>query len=153
MGVPACKDRRRGWQSIDVRSWNERLGGGRRLVHRGEQFLQSVGYPFGFEPEGPGAGLVGDAAVAIDYVEAVGPAGVVAFGGVLEIIEHGRKFDAELDDAHLPHLGALVHIFRRSENHVIVDVVGILPYVGGVRFAYINRVERDLILVFFIQRV
>ena len=115
--------------------------------------MQCVGYAFGFEAEGAGAGLVGDFSVFVDYVEAVGPAGVVAFGGVLEIVEHGGKLDAEFDDAQLSHLRALVLIFGRGEDYVIVDIVRILPNVGGVRFANVNRVERDLVLVFFIQGV
>jgi hypothetical protein len=110
--------------------------------------LQCVGYAFGFEAEGAGAGLVGDFSVFVDYVEAVGPAGVVALGGVLEIIEDGWKFDAELNHAELADFVALVLIFRRGENYVVVDIVGILPNVGGVRFANVNRVERDLVLIF-----
>jgi hypothetical protein len=115
--------------------------------------LEGVSYAFWFEAEGAGTGFVGDAAVAINYVEAVGPAGVVAFSRVLEIVEHGRKFDAELDDAELAHLGALVLIFGRGENYVVVDIVRILPDVGGVRFANVNRIELDLIFIFRVQVV
>jgi hypothetical protein len=115
--------------------------------------LEGVGDAFRLETEGAGTGFIGDAAVAVDYVEAVGPAGVVAFGGVLEIIEHGGKLDAEFDDAQLSHLRALVLIFGRGEDYVIVDIVRILPNVGGVRFTDVDRVERDLVLVFFIQGV
>ena len=115
--------------------------------------MEGVGDSLGLEAEGAGSGFEGDAALAVDYVEAVGPAGVVALGGVLEIIEHGRKFDAELHDAKLAHLIALVLIFRRGENYMIVNIVGILPNVRGVRFANVNRVERNLVLILRVQIV
>ena len=115
--------------------------------------MEGVGDSLGLEAEWAGSGFEGDAALAVDYVESVGPAGVVALGGVLEIVEHGGKLDAELDDAHFSHLGALVHIFGRGEDYVVVDVVRILPDVSGVRFADVDRVKGDLVLVLLIQIV
>ena len=105
------------------------------------------------EAEGARAGFVGDLAIAIDDVEAIGPAGVIVLGGVLEIVDERGEFNSELHDAELAHLFALFEIFRSSEDYVIVEVIGVLPDVGGVRFANVDRVKRNLIAIFLIQRV
>ena len=107
----------------------------------------------GFEAEWTGPRFVGDAAVAIDYVEAVGPAGVVAFSGVVKAVDHRRKMDAQFDDAHLAHLLAFGEIFWAGEDDVVVQIVGILPDVTGVGFANVDDVERDAVFVLFVELV
>ena len=107
----------------------------------------------GVEAEGAGAGFEGYAAVSIDDVEAVGPAGVIVFGGVLEIVDERGEFNSELHDAERAHLFALFEIFRSGEDHVVVEVIGILPDVGGVRFANVDGVKLHFIFVLFVERV
>jgi hypothetical protein len=60
---------------------------------------------------------------------------------------------AELDDAHLAHLLAFREIFWAGEDDVIVQIVGILPDVAGMGFANVHDVERDPVLVLFVELV
>lgn len=92
-------------------------------------------------------------AVAIDHIQTIRPAGVVTLSRVLEIIDQCRKFDSQLHDAQLAQLRTLVDILRRRENYVVILVIGVLPDVGSVRFADVNRVELYLILIFLVESI
>jgi hypothetical protein len=116
-----------------------------------DEFLQGFFDAGGLETEWARRGFVGDAAIAIDHVEAIGPAGVSAVGGVVDRVHDGGKFDAELHDAELAKLGAFVVALRTGEEDVIVEIVGILPQVGGMRLADVNDVERRAILVLLVE--
>ncbi len=61
--------------------------------------------------------------------------------------------DAEFDDAHLAHLFAFGEIFWTSEDDVIVQIVGILPDITGMCFADVHDVERDSVLILFVQLI
>jgi hypothetical protein len=92
-----------------------------------DEFLQGFFDAGGLEAERAGRRFEGDAAIAIDDVEAIGPAGVCAVGGVIDRVNDGGKFYSELHDAELAELAALVETFRTGEEDVIVEVIGILP--------------------------
>ena len=72
---------------------------------------------------------------------------------VVEAIHDGGKVNPQFHHAELPHLTALVNIFRAGENYVIVQIVRILPHVAGMRFADVHDVERDLIFILFVELV
>src|SRR5689334_2981037 len=58
------------------------------------QHLLEPCFHFGrMKTEWPGLALEGHAAVAIDYVKAVRPACISAFGGVIKTIQKGRDFE------------------------------------------------------------
>jgi len=80
-----------------------------------DEFLEGFFDAGGLEAERAGGRFEGDAAIAIDHVEAIGPAGVGAVGGVVDRVHDGGKFDAELHDAELTEFGALVVTFRARE--------------------------------------
>jgi hypothetical protein len=118
-----------------------------------DEFLQGVCDALGAEAERAGASFVGDAALAIDHVEAVGPAGVIALGGIVEGIHDGGKVNSQFDDAELAHFTALGDIFWAGEDDVVVEIIGILPNVTGMRFTDVHHVKRDLILILFVELV
>jgi hypothetical protein len=53
----------------------------------------------------------------------------------------------------LAEFAALVESFGAGKEDVIVAIVGILPEVGGVRFADVDDVEGRAILVFLVEFV
>jgi len=65
----------------------------------------------GFEAEGAGRTFEDNAVVGVDQVEAVGPSGVGALGGVTEFVEDGGELDAEFADAGSGDVGAFVFVF------------------------------------------
>lgn len=95
----------------------------------------------------------GDAAIAVNHVEAVGPARVIALSSVVKAVNHRRKMYAEFDDAHLAHLFAFREIFGAGEDDVVVQIVGILPDVAGMGFANVYDVERNAVLILFVELV
>lgn len=93
-------------------------------------FLQIVW----MEAERPSLTLVGDAAIAIDEVQAIGPACIGLLGSVVDVIDHGGELDAEFTDTASGDVFALLHGFRRGEQNVVADVALHLPDIGRVRF-------------------
>ena len=79
------------------------------------------------ETERPGPALVGDAAVAIDYVQPVRPARVSSFGRVSDIVDERRNLNVQIPDAGVSHRLALLDALRVSENHILAYVRFHLP--------------------------
>jgi len=119
----------------------------------GDEFLQGVFDAGGLEAEWARGRFEGDAAIAIDHVEAIGPAGVGAVGGVVNRVHDGGKFYSELHDAKLAEFAALVETFRTREEDVIVEIVGIFPEIRCVRLADVNDIERRAIFVLLVEFV
>src|SRR6185295_17029625 len=92
---------RRGSAVSALREW-------RSLLHEALERLFDCG---GLEPERARRALVGDAAVAIDDVEAVRPRGIGALDAVVGIVDERRQLDAQLGEADAGDLGGL--LFRR----------------------------------------
>src|SRR5512142_2122216 len=78
--------------------------------------LEGCGEFVGVEAEGTGLALVDDAAVGVDEVNAVGPAGVGLLGGVGKIVEQCGELDAELADAGGSEFSALILRFWARED-------------------------------------
>ena len=98
--------------------------------------------------------LVTHSPIAVYDVQAIRPACVGPFGRIVEAIDDGGKFDAELHDAQLSHLAALVETLRAGKYHVVIQIIRILPHIAGVRFANVNHVERHpgaILLVEFVE--
>jgi len=107
----------------------------------------------GVEAEGAGLAFEDDAALLIDEVETVGPAGVGGLGGVVEVIEDGGKFDAELADARVGDFAALVEVAGAGEDDVIFNIALHLPDVAGMRFENVNGEEADAVVVVVVELV
>src|SRR5271157_912078 len=107
----------------------------------------------GVEPKGAGGGLEGYSAVATDQIEAVGPTGVGGFSAVIEVVDQGRNGEVQVADAGTRYAVALVEISRGGEDHVLRDVGGHLPDVGGVGFEDVHDVEGCAVPVGLIELV
>ena len=129
-----------------------------RLVHLpllSAHLVAKGGLEFrGVEAEGSGKALVGDIAVAIDEEQAVRPAGVIFLDGVIEAIDQGGDFDAELAHTRGGEAGALsLHRRRAFEEDAVTDVGGRLPQVSGMRFLDIDDEEGGIGAVFLVEAI
>ena len=115
--------------------------------------LERCGEFVRMEAEGAGLALVDDAALGVDEVNAVGPAGVGLLGGVGEIVEQRGELDAELADAGGSEFSTFVLRFWAREDDVVLDVALHLPDVAGMRFEDVNRVERDAVVIPIVELV
>src|SRR5258708_7550465 len=85
------------------------------------------------EAERAGGTLVGNAAVRVDDVEAVGPARGRALDAVVGLVDDGREVDAEAEHAGASGSGSLVERLRARHEHVLADVHPHLPEVDRMR--------------------
>jgi hypothetical protein len=107
----------------------------------------------GLESEGAGTALVGDAAVGIDQVNAVGPTGILPLGGVAEFVEDGGELDPKLAHAEAGDGCAFLLVPGTCENDFIFNIALHLPDVAGVRFSDVDHQKGDLVPVLLIELV
>lgn len=107
----------------------------------------------GLESEGTGAALVCDAAVGVDQINAIGPAGVLPLSRIAELVEHRGKPDPQLAHAEPCKRRAFLLVPGTCEDDLILNIALHLPDVTGVRFSDVNHEEGDLIAVLLIQLV
>jgi len=120
---------------------------------RARNFLQRVCQIVGLESKRARLALVGHAAVSIDQVDAVWPAGVGALGGVVESVDHCRELDPKFANTTSRHLAALVVIARAGENDLVLQIALRLPHVAGMRLDNVDNQERDLLVVLIVKLV
>jgi hypothetical protein len=126
------------------------LGGDRGQVG---ELLKGCAKGVGMEAERTGLAFVGDAAILIDQVDAVGPSGVGLLGGVTEFVEDGGEFDSELANAGAGDQAALVFVARAREDNVVLDVRLHLPDVAGMGLKNVDGEEGHLLAVLIVELV
>jgi hypothetical protein len=97
--------------------------------------------------------LIGDAAIRVDQIQAVGPARVSPFRSIAKLIKNTGKFNAELSYTSSGYECAFVLVLRAGEDDLIFYVALHLPDVAGVGFSDVDDQESHLILVFLIEFV
>jgi len=117
-----------------------------QATQRGFQLL-------GFKSERPWPALVSNASICVDQVNAVWPACVGSFRGVLESVDYSGKFDSQLAHTSSSHQGTLLEIFRTGEDNFVADVAFHLPNVTGMRFKNVHGKEGNTIAVLFVKFV
>src|SRR5690242_7385623 len=105
------------------------------------------------ESKGSSLAFEGHPAGRVNDVEPVGPAGVSALGGVLDIIHKGGHMNSEFDHASFRRLVAFEQRLGRGNQHAIFNVARHLPTVSWMRFFDIDNIERHLILILVIELV
>ena len=105
------------------------------------------------ESKRAGSGLVAHSSVSINHVEAIGPARIGSLRWIVKRIDHGREFNPEFHHAELTDLAAFIETLRARKHDVVVEIVGVLPHVAGVRFAYVHHIERDAVSVFLVKLI
>src|SRR5580692_6667587 len=105
------------------------------------------------EAEGAGAALEDHTSAGVDQINAVGPAGVGAFGGVAEFIKYSGKLDAQFAHAGFCHRGALGFILRAGQHDLIADVGFHLPDVAGMRLKDVDHEKCDAALVLVVETI
>src|SRR5579872_792261 len=105
------------------------------------------------EAKWPRLALVGDAPLAVDNVQTVGPASVSNVRSVIEAVQD--RWDGKVQIAHagIRHLAAFLVTLRTRKYDVLRDVRAHLPHVARVGLLNVNDVERRAVLVLFIHRV
>jgi hypothetical protein len=93
------------------------------------------------------------AAVGIDQINAVGPAGICLLGGVFELIQNSGKLNSEFAYASAGDLGALVFILRAGKDNIVFNVAFHLPHVAGMRFYDIHRQESHAVAVLLVKLI
>ena len=107
----------------------------------------------GLEPEWPGGALVGYASIPIDHINPVRPGRIGHFRCVLNGIDQGGKFDAQIGRAGAGQVDALVITLRRFIDDILSFVDRQLPGVASVGFLDVNQIELDLVAVLTIELV
>jgi hypothetical protein len=130
--------------------WRPGLPGGRHRRGRKDS-LQSFGHTVRLEPIGAGGAFVSDPAVLSDHKKPVRPRGVGIFGGVPQIVNHGRDLDTQLGEAGACHGAAFISRLRTGHPDLVCLVVLILPGVDGMGLLDVNHVERHPVFVLVIQ--
>ena len=94
-----------------------------------------------------------NAALAVDDVESVRPAGVGRLDRVLKIIEQGWKIDLEIPYAGMGHGASFLQILGIGNQDFFFHVAVGLPGVRGVSFLDVDHVEGDLLFVLLVEFV
>ena len=105
------------------------------------------------EPIRARPGLVDDPAILVDHVEPLWPSCIGSLCFVIKAIHNGGEFDPQFRHTELSHLAAFFVVLRLREQHVVFQVIWILPDVTRMRFADINNVKSNLIFVLLPQLV
>jgi hypothetical protein len=115
--------------------------------------LERVGDSLRMEPKRARSGLVAHSSVSINQVEPVGPACIGSLRRIVKRIDYGGEFDPQFHHAELADLAAFVEALRARKHDVVVEIVGVLPHITGVRFEYVHHVERDAGSVFLVKLI
>jgi len=105
------------------------------------------------EAEGAWGAFVDDLALAVDQVEAVGPAGVLALDGVIDAIDQRGKANAEGPHTAIGDVKALGVGLRIAEDDVVADVAAHLPDVARVGFFDVDGEKGDAVAIFVVELV
>ena len=119
----------------------------------GHDFGQCSGQFLSFKTKGPGLAFVGNVAVLIDQVNAVGPAGVGLFGRVAEFVEDSGELDPQLAHTGSCYEGALFFIFRTGKDDFIFYVALHLPDIARVRLGDVHHEKRDFASILIVEFV
>ncbi len=114
---------------------------------------QSLLHSCRLESERPSVTLVGDDAVPVNHIEAIGPARVSDFGGIVEFIDEGGNLKTQLYHAGSGQVHALFVTLRADDLNSLLNVVFVSPEVGGVGFLNVDDKELGAVLVLLIQPV
>lgn len=97
--------------------------------------------------------LVGDATLAVDDVEAVGPTRVSHFSGIIEVVDEGSELDTQLHHAHAGQVHALFEAFRARNLDLFLFIILVSPKVGRMSLFNVDNEKLRLIAIFLIQLV
>ncbi len=106
-----------------------------------------------FKAKGTRQTFIGDAALRVDQIDAVGPAGVGPLGRVAKLVQHAGKLYAQLAHARSRDVGTLLFIFWTGENDLVFDIALHLPDVAGMRFRDVHHQKRHAIAVLLVKFV
>src|SRR5581483_11309942 len=127
-----CRRGGRGRQLLEA----GRCGWTAGLLHLAVALREPVAHLPGIVMERAHSAAIGDAALFVDDIEALGPGGVGVVGGVAEIVGDENT---------------LREILRLRVANVFLDVRFHLPFVGRMRLANVNGQEIDAVLVVLIE--
>jgi hypothetical protein len=107
----------------------------------------------GLKAERARRALVGDAALSVDQINTIGPAGIVSFCRVAELIEDGGKLDTEFSHTSAGNERSVFLTFRAGKNNFVFDIALHLPDVAGMRFRNVNDQECDAIAELLVELI
>ena len=101
----------------------------------------------------PRSALVCDAALRVDQIYAVWPAGIGSFSRVAKLVEHGGKFNPKLSHASAGDECSFFLSLRARKNNFVFDVAFHLPNITRMRFGYVNNQESHAIAILFVKLI
>jgi|SRR5580700_3381611 hypothetical protein len=105
------------------------------------------------ETERAGIRFVAHPSIPINHVKAIRPARVGALGAIIESIDDCWKLNTEPQHAQLSHVAAFVETLRARKNDLVIEIIGILPNIAGVRLTDVNHIKRDAVAVLLVDFV
>jgi len=105
------------------------------------------------ESERAGLALVGDPALGVDEIDAVGPTCVRLFGRVAKFVQNGGNPDAESADTGSGDQCPLLLVFRAREYNFVFEVALHLPDVAGMCFGDVDNQEGNAASILIVKLV
>jgi hypothetical protein len=126
----------------------------RLLVYlRPERVNQGCRQLIRHKPKRSRLALVGHAALRVDQIEPIWPAGVGSFGRVAELVEHGRKLNTKFSHACPRDECPFFFRLRAGKNNLVSEIALRLPHIAGMGFSYIHSQECYPPAILFIKLV
>jgi hypothetical protein len=97
--------------------------------------------------------LIGNAAVGVNQIKAVGPACIGPFRSVAKLIENAGNFYAELSHAGSGNIGAFFFVLRIGKDDLVFYVALHLPNVAGMGLGDVDNQESHAVLVLLVKFV
>jgi hypothetical protein len=107
----------------------------------------------GQESERAGLAFIGNAALTVNQVNAIGPAGIRSLGRVAKLVEHAGKLYPQLAHTSPGDERTFFLIFRTGKYDLISDVALHLPDVAGMRFRDVYHQESHTITILLVKFV
>ncbi len=91
--------------------------------------------------------------MTIDYIHAIGPAGVITLGGVSKFVQHGGNLDSQLADASAGDEYSFFLIPGTGKHNFVFDIALHLPDVAGMRLGDVDHQKRDPVFVLIVELI
>jgi len=106
---------------------------------------------FRLKTKGPRLALIGNAALRVDQIDAVGPARIGFLRRISERVEHGGKLNTEFPHASPSDECTVFFSFRTRKDNLVFDIALHLPNVAGMRLGNVDNQERNSLAVLLVK--
>jgi hypothetical protein len=97
--------------------------------------------------------LVRNAALRVDQIDPVRPAGVGLFRRIAKLVEHSRKLYPKFPYASPGNECAIFFSFRTGKNNLVFNIALHLPNIAGMRFGNVHNQERHAPAILLVKLI